>query len=85
MMNFNLNPEDDRVGVVDSEGAITTFPKLDLFGTPFEWRNTTRKRVKGTNFFVIVPPGKDSDDLIVTVGEAAKTARIGKKSDEAVG
>jgi hypothetical protein len=84
-MNFNLKPDDDRVGVVDSEGVITTYPKVDLFGKPFEWRNATRKRVKGTNYFVVVGPNQDKDDLVVTVAEESNTKRIAKKSDEAVG
>jgi hypothetical protein len=86
MMNFNLKPDDKRVGVVDSDGVITTHPELDLFGNPFEWRNATRKRVKGTNYIVVVPPNKDSNDLVVTVSEDVKAAKlITKKQDEAVG
>ncbi len=62
MPKFQLTPE--QLGEIASDGTIAKHPELDIFGSPYEARSATRKRLKlgGKRVFVVIPPGKDSDD-----------------------
>jgi hypothetical protein len=62
MPEFNLKPE--QVGELNPDGTIAKHPELDILGSPYEARNATRKylRHNGKRVFVVIPPGKDSED-----------------------
>lgn len=63
---LSLTPNDPRVGRRTSEGR--TWPEVDILGRPFErTQGGLTTRSLGNGYFVVIPPGKDSEIQVVLV------------------
>lgn len=56
--------DDARWGHYAPDGAIADYPAVDVFGAPIGRGYGTVRRVNAA-LFVVIPPGKDSAELVV--------------------
>lgn len=68
-MPIVLAGDDPRWGHYAEDGSYKDYPLIDIYNAPIERGYGTVRRVNAA-LFVVIPPGKDSNELVILPASA---------------